>query len=154
MKYISILFLIILISSCKKDPIDLSPKSLITRYNWYPYKITTTFYSEDLKTVYRVQSAVLDSCYQAGYYKFYSDGKVDRHFPCNISPKMVTGTWRLSSDSIISVSVGFLSSATSKLLSINNEELETNTKIPYHIYSSSAPPEFGIQSTTTNFRHK
>ena len=156
MKHISIstLFLTLFIVSCKKDNVDIFPKSLLTKYNWYAYELVDTFYSQNLDTVYRVQSGVLDSCYQAQYYKFYSDGKVDRYFPCNLSPKIVSGTWNLSSDSILSVSVGFASSRAVKLTSIGNMELKTNTKWPYHIYSSSAPPEFGIRSTTVVFRHK
>lgn len=154
MKYAYILFLTVFIISCKKDNNDISSKSLLTKYNWYPYAIKDTFYSPNLDTVYRVHSFVLDSCSQLQYYKFYSDGKVDRYFPCNISPKMVSGTWNLSSDSILSGSIGFPSSLVVQLTSIDNIEFKTNTKWPYHIYSSSSPPEFGIQSTTVIFKHQ
>lgn len=154
MRFISTLFLALLIISCKRENIDNSPTSLIVKYDWHPYQLIDTFFSVNLDTMYRIQSNLFDSCDQASSYKFYSDGKVNRFLPCYLTPNVMNGTWSLTSDSVLSVSVGFTSSLAVKLISIDNRKLTTNTKWPYHILSSSAPPEFGIRSTTTVFRHK
>jgi hypothetical protein len=100
-----------------------------------------------------VYNNLFDSCEHASWYKFYSNGKVDRILPCYLQPNYY-GTWSLSADSNLTVSVGFPNASVVKLISIDDDEIITNSTFPYIITVPPAPSEIGWHRSTVVFKHK